>query len=81
MDASHLLKHAGTGLWLVWSRLYKSVPVILGIALINFLLLNLAPGDAADVMAGESGSASPEYLARLERILNRADELDRKSVV
>lgn len=66
MDSSRFVKQASTGLKLAGSRLYKSIPVILGIALINFLLLNLAPGDAADVMAGESGSASPEYVARLK---------------
>jgi peptide/nickel transport system permease protein len=39
--------------------------VALGIATINFFLLRLAPGDAVQVIAGESGSASPEYIAAL----------------
>ncbi len=38
---------------------------MLGIVVLNFLLLQLAPGDAADVLAGEAGSATPEYMAQL----------------
>jgi peptide/nickel transport system permease protein len=37
----------------------------LGIVILNFLLLQLAPGDAVDVLAGEAGSATPEYMAML----------------
>jgi len=46
-------------------RLFQAVPVILAIVALNFLLLHLAPGDAAQVLAGEAGSASPEYMAQL----------------
>jgi len=46
-------------------RLLQAIPVLLGIAIVNFLLLQLAPGDAADVLAGEAGSATPEYMAQL----------------
>ena len=46
-------------------RLLQAVPVILAILALNFLLLHLAPGDAAQVLAGEAGSASPEYMAQL----------------
>ena len=42
-------------------------PTILGIVVLNFLLLHLAPGDAADVLAGEAGSATPEYMAQLRQ--------------
>lgn len=35
------------------------------IATLNFLLLQLVPGDLADVMAGEAGAATPEYMERL----------------
>src|SRR5262249_39767191 len=31
------------------------------------LLLRLAPGDAASVLAGEAGSATPEYMAQLRQ--------------
>ena len=47
-------------------RVLKSVPILLAIAVCNFLLLKLAPGDAADVLAGEAGSATPEYIAALK---------------
>jgi len=47
--------------------MFQIVFVILGIAIINFFLLHLAPGDAAQVMAGEAGSATPEYMAALRR--------------
>jgi peptide/nickel transport system permease protein len=50
----------------VAKRLLRSLPTILGIALFNFMLLQLAPGDAADVLAGEAGAATPEYLAQLK---------------
>lgn len=48
-------------------RLLQAVPIILGIVVLNFLLLQLAPGDAADVLAGEAGSATPEYMAQLRQ--------------
>jgi peptide/nickel transport system permease protein len=49
----------------VLRRLTQAVPIILAILVLNFLLLRLAPGDAAQVLAGEAGSASPEYMAQL----------------
>jgi len=48
-------------------RIAQGVLVILGIVVANFLLLHLAPGDAVDVLAGESGSATPEFLAHLRQ--------------
>ncbi|MEM9145734.1 MAG: ABC transporter permease [Pseudomonadota bacterium] len=46
-------------------RIAQAIPILLAIVVINFLLLKLAPGDAADVLAGEAGSATPEYMAEL----------------
>ncbi len=46
-------------------RLLLAIPVILGIVVLNFFLIHLAPGDAASVLAGESGAASPEYMEQL----------------
>jgi peptide/nickel transport system permease protein len=46
-------------------RLVTAVPVIFGIIVLNFLLIHLAPGDAASVLAGESGAATPEYMDEL----------------
>lgn len=43
------------------------LPVTLGIVVLNFLLLQLVPGDAADVIAGESGSATAETMAALRK--------------
>ena len=58
MSATTLLRYLAR-------RLAQAVPIVLGIVLLNFLLLQLAPGDAADVLAGEAGSATPEYMERL----------------
>jgi peptide/nickel transport system permease protein len=38
---------------------------ILAIIILGFLLVHLAPGDPVDVLAGEFGAASADYLARL----------------
>jgi len=51
----------------VLRRLLLAVPVVFAIVILNFLLLHLAPGDAAQVLAGEAGSASPEYIAQLRQ--------------
>jgi peptide/nickel transport system permease protein len=49
----------------VLRRLLHAAPMALLVVLVNFLLLRLAPGDLVDVMAGESGAATPEYMAQL----------------
>src|SRR5437879_498828 len=46
-------------------RLLQILPVAFLIILANFFLLRLAPGDMADVMAGEAGAATPEFMAAL----------------
>ncbi len=46
-------------------RLLFALPVLLGVASLNFGLIHLAPGDAASVMAGEGGAASAEYTEML----------------
>ncbi len=45
-------------------RALQLVIVVLGITITNFFLLRLAPGDAAQVLAGEAGSATPEISGR-----------------
>jgi peptide/nickel transport system permease protein len=47
-----------------WMRrtAWQTPPAILGIVVLNFLLLRMLPGDAADVLAGESGSATAETM-------------------
>ena len=57
-QSSKILKYVG-------KRLLQGIPIIFAIVVINFFLLNLAEGDAVDVLAGEAGSATPEYMAQL----------------
>ncbi|MEQ9642135.1 MAG: ABC transporter permease [Alphaproteobacteria bacterium] len=46
-------------------RLWQAIPIVLGIVVINFLLLNMAPGDLVDVMAAEEQINDPDVLAKL----------------
>ena len=49
-----------------WHRtVLQAMPTVLGVVVLTFLLLQLVPGDAADVMAAEAGSATAETMARL----------------
>lgn len=54
-----------TRLRFIGRRLALAIPTVLFIVVANFVLLHLAPGDAAEVLAGEAGSATPEMVARL----------------
>jgi len=51
----------------VGKRLLQALPIVLAIVVVNFFLLQLAEGDAVDVLAGEAGSATPEYMAELRK--------------
>lgn len=51
----------------VGRRLLQVVPVVLAIAALNFLLLQMAPGDAADILSGQMGHASVEFTEQLRR--------------
>jgi peptide/nickel transport system permease protein len=66
-DVSGNTGQAPRGKWLryVGLRVVQIVPTLLLIILTAFILLKMAPGDLVQVIAGESGGASPEYLARL----------------
>lgn len=48
-------------------RAAQSVPTLIGIAVLNFLLLQLAPGDIASVLAGEAGGAPAEYVEEIRQ--------------
>ena len=48
-------------------RLAQAALAVASISVINFLILQLAPGDAADVLAGEAGAADPGYVAELRQ--------------
>lgn len=61
-----LLAQAGPVRFLA-RRLAQAVPAVLLIAVVNFLVLQLTPGDIVDVLAGEAGAATPEYVAMLRQ--------------
>jgi peptide/nickel transport system permease protein len=54
-------------LGVVRRTLLQAVPTVFAILMLNFILLKLAPGDAADVLAAESGAATEETMAMLRR--------------
>ena len=47
----------------------QAAPTIAGIIVLNFLFLNLMPGDAADAIAGRAGSATAETMEALRQSL------------
>jgi peptide/nickel transport system permease protein len=47
-------------------RLFKAVVVLLAIVILNFFLIRAAPGDPAQVMAGEAGAADEKFIAQLQ---------------
>lgn len=51
----------------VLGRLLHGLPIIFAIVAVNFFLIRLAPGDAAQVLAGEAGAASEQYLDQIRR--------------
>lgn len=56
MNATYLIRRIGYGLILM-----------LGVVILNFLLIRLAPGDPAMVIAGDMGGASEEVLESIRR--------------
>lgn len=61
----------------VLGRLWKAAVTILFLALMNFLIIHAAPGDAADVIAGENAAGDAAYIADLRAKLG----LDRSMAV
>jgi len=53
------------GFALQW--LMKALAVVLAITVLNFLIVRLAPGDPAIVMAGEAGAADSQFLAQVRK--------------
>src|SRR5690606_14168490 len=47
------------------SRLGKALVVVLGVVIINFFMIRLAPGDPAAVLAGQAGTGDATYVASL----------------
>jgi peptide/nickel transport system permease protein len=56
---------AGLGPYVV-RRLIQAVPLLLGVVVVNFLLIQLAPGDPTTVLVGDY-PAPPEYVAQVRR--------------
>ncbi len=48
-------------------RIAKAAVVVLAIVVLNFVLIRLAPGDPASVIAGQSGAADPQFMEQLRR--------------
>ncbi len=46
-------------------RIAYAVILLVAVLVLNFVLIHLAPGDPADVIAGEMGGASPEMMAQI----------------
>jgi peptide/nickel transport system permease protein len=51
--------------WFIARRLLQLIPVVAAIAALNFVLVHLAPGDVAQLLAGQSGQGSAEYVDQL----------------
>ncbi|MCA8295082.1 ABC transporter permease [Burkholderia sp. AU30198] len=49
----------------VSSTMLRGVAVVLGVLIVNFFLVRLAPGDPALVLAGDAGSGDAAYVERL----------------
>ena len=56
----------------VGKRLLQGVPIIIAIVVINFFLLNLAEGDAVDVLAGELDQQPPSIWTIAQKIWTRS---------
>ncbi len=50
--------------WFVARRILQSIPLLLGVIVLTFILMHLAPGDVTIVIVGDA-SVPPEYLAKL----------------
>jgi len=51
----------------VLRRLIQVVPVVLAITAMNFLLLQMAPGDAADILSEQMGHATLEFTQQIRQ--------------
>jgi peptide/nickel transport system permease protein len=48
-------------------RVLQAIPVVIGVVVLNFTLLHLAPGDPAIVLVGEAGGATEEVLKEVRK--------------
>lgn len=56
-----------SGLDFLIGRLGKAALVVLGVVVFNFLLIHMAPGDPASVIAGEAGAGDELFIAQLRQ--------------
>jgi peptide/nickel transport system permease protein len=52
---------------IIGRRAFYAVALILAVIVLNFILIHLAPGDPAEVIAGEMGGATAEILADIRK--------------
>ncbi len=53
---------------LIRRRLLQAIPLLLGVIIINFVLMNLVPGSLLDVMTAEQQVTDPVMIARLRHL-------------
>jgi len=53
----------------ILGRAAKAVLILVGVIVLNFILLRLAPGDPASILAGDQGAADPAFVEELRRDL------------
>lgn len=58
----------GRALAVLRRMLVHAIPTAIGIVVLNFMLLQLTPGDIADVVAAESGVATAQSMAETRRM-------------
>lgn len=49
------------------SRLLKALAVMLGVVVVNFFLIRLAPGDPAEILAGEAGAGDAVFVQEMRQ--------------
>jgi ABC-type dipeptide/oligopeptide/nickel transport system permease component len=59
----------------LWQRITASLPVIVGVSILVFLMLHLVPGDPVMVLLGEHSAVNKEALERLRATLGLNDPL------
>ena len=58
-------------------RLLQMLPILIGVSMIVFFVLSMAPGDAVDSMAASSGNMTPEKIQQLKHLYH----LDQPKIV
>lgn len=53
---------------IVSARVMHGVGLVLAVLILNFILINLAPGDPVQFLVGEAGGASDEFVAEITRL-------------